>query len=71
MTTILEWRDDESFVDEFGVRWRKPVSSYYYDMIEHPMKDGTIAALKNYKLPEPSDSERMQKSCTKKSKKIP
>ncbi len=55
-----QWRDDESFVDEFGVRWRKPVSSYYYDMIEHPMKDGTIAALKNYKLPEPSDSARVE-----------
>jgi len=55
-----QWRNDNSFVDEFGVRWRKPASSYYYDMIEHPLKDGTMPVLQKYKLPNPSDPARVE-----------
>ena len=55
-----KWEPDNSFLDEFGVRWRKPESSYYYDIIDHPLKDGTMESLNMLLLPGPSDPLRTE-----------
>lgn len=39
------------FVDEWGVKWGK--NPYYYDMIDHPLKDATIKVLEEYPWPDP------------------
>ena len=49
---------DNSYVDIWGVRWRKPPSSLYWDMAGHPIAEPTRAALKAYQWPDPHDPGR-------------
>jgi len=54
----VELAADNSYLDIWGTRWRKPPSSLYYDMVEFPIKDATLAALKRYRWPDPHDPGR-------------
>ncbi len=51
---------DNSYVDFWGIRWKKPPSSHYWDMVDHPIKEPTIDALKSYQWPDPDDPARIQ-----------
>jgi uroporphyrinogen decarboxylase len=42
---------DDSFYDELGIRWKK--ASYYYDMVEHPMRGYTLDEIINTRWPDP------------------
>src|SRR3990172_13283002 len=35
---------DNSYVDIWGTRWRKPPSSLYWDMVDYPIKEPTLEA---------------------------
>ena len=50
---------DNSYVDEWGTRWKKPVSSLYWDPVEFPFKDATIEDLETYPWPDPDDPGRV------------
>lgn len=54
----VELAPDNSYVDIWGTRWRKPPSSLYYDMVEFPIKDATLDDLKRYRWPDPHDPGR-------------
>jgi uroporphyrinogen decarboxylase len=54
----FELAPDNSYVDIWGTRWRKPPSSLYYDMVEFPIKDATLDDLKRYRWPDPHDPGR-------------
>ena len=56
----LKFEPDNSYVDEWGVRWKKPKSSLYYDPVGHPLKDAKIDDLKKYKWPDPHDKTRVE-----------
>ncbi len=45
----------DSLVDEFGVRWARPPGGYWYDAVEHPLKEGTMEELTRYTFPNPRD----------------
>ena len=30
--------EDNSYVDLWGTRWKKPTSSFYYEMVDYPIK---------------------------------
>ena len=47
-----------SYVDEWGIRWGMPLSSYYYDMLDHPLEGAGIEDLEGYPWPDPHDPER-------------
>jgi len=49
---------DNSYLDIWGCRWRKPPSSLYYDMVEFPVKEPTQQALQEYQWPDPEDPGR-------------
>ena len=49
---------DNSYVDIWGVRWQKPPSSLYWDMVGHPIPEPTMAALGAYRWPDPYDPGR-------------
>ncbi len=49
---------DNSYLDEWGTRWRKPESSLYWDPVDWPLKDATIEALEAYEWPNPNDPGR-------------
>jgi uroporphyrinogen decarboxylase len=55
----FELLPDDSFYDEWGVRWRRPPGGYYYDMVEHPLSDATLDALSRYTMPDPTDPGRV------------
>jgi uroporphyrinogen decarboxylase len=53
------WMPDDSFYDEFGVRWKK--AAYYYDAVERPLgKAETIQDIDNFPWPDPYDRGRVE-----------
>ena len=51
---------DNSYLDEWGTRWRKPESSLYWDPVDWPLKDATIKDLESYAWPDPNDPGRTE-----------
>lgn len=50
---------DDSFYDEFGIRWKK--AAYYYDAVERPLtRAETIADLNKFSWPDPYDPGRVE-----------
>ena len=52
----LKIEADNSFLDYWGTRWKKPPSSLYWDMVDYPIKEPTLDALNSYQWPDPDDS---------------
>ena len=50
--------EDNSYVDYWGVRWKKPANSSYWDIVENPIKEPTLAAIDAYAWPDPDDPSR-------------
>ncbi len=50
----------DEWSDEWGTVYVKPKGGYFYDIKKHVMRDFTIEDLKAYKMPDPSDSERVK-----------
>jgi len=51
---------DNSYLDEWGTRWKKPESSLYWDPVDYPLKDATIADLETHNWPDPHDPGRTE-----------
>ena len=52
---------DNSYLDEWGTRWKKPESSLYWDPVDdYPLKDATIEDLETYSWPDPHDPGRTE-----------
>ncbi len=49
-----------NFVDEWGIKYTKPVSSQYYDMYEHPLAKAMVEDLDRYEWPDPTHSRRLK-----------
>jgi len=50
----------DSFVDEWGVVYRRPRGGYWYDLAGHPLREGTIAELNAFRFPDPGDAKRVK-----------
>lgn len=59
-TPVRTIEDYHTFKDEWGITWKMPVDGgLYYDMRKHPLADArTIADLRNYQWPDPTDPGR-------------
>jgi len=51
---------DDSYRDEWGIRWRRPPNGYWYDMVDHPLEQANTEDLENYNWPDPTDSGRFE-----------
>ena len=51
---------DNSYLDEWGTRWRKPESSLYWDPVDWPLKNAAIEDLETYAWPDPNDPGRTE-----------
>lgn len=60
---------DDTFIDEWGVKYIRPKGGYWYDLNDHPLKEGTLEELNNYKFPDPKDPGRVA-GLNKKAKKL-
>ena len=53
----LDWQPDirempdDSFYDEMAILWKK--AAYYYDMVEHPFENFTVADIDRFNWPDP------------------
>lgn len=56
----LKMEPDNSYVDEWGIRWKKPESSLYYDPVGHPLEKATLEDLEKYNWPDPYDKSRTE-----------
>jgi len=57
----LQWnKDEDTFVDEWGVTLKRPKDGFYYDYTEFPIKEPTIQAIKDHKWPDPDDPTRFE-----------
>jgi len=59
---VKKWRKlpDGGFVDEWGIKWKKPKNSHYYDMYEYPLANATVEDLDKYSWPDPDDPRRVE-----------
>ncbi|MCD6574480.1 hypothetical protein J7K97_02230 [Candidatus Aerophobetes bacterium] len=48
------------YVDEWGIKYKKPENSHYYDMYEHPLANATLEDLDKYNWPDPDDPRRVE-----------
>jgi uroporphyrinogen decarboxylase len=49
-----------NFVDEWGIKYTKPISSHYYDIYEHPLAQAMVEDLDRYEWPDPTHSRRLE-----------
>ncbi|MBW2062802.1 MAG: hypothetical protein JRI95_14755 [Deltaproteobacteria bacterium] len=56
----IQLDSDNSYLDEWGTRWKKPESSLYWDPVDYPLKDATIDDLESYPWPDPDDPGRIE-----------
>jgi len=50
---------DGTFVDEWGVTFRRPPGGLYYDIISSPLREATLKDLEFYPFPDPLDPGRL------------
>lgn len=58
-TWTLKIEPDNSFLDEWGCKWRRPPGSHYYDLARSPLAMATIDDLANFPWPDPDDPGRV------------
>ncbi len=50
----------DSFVDEWGVVYRRPPGGFWYDLAGHPLVEGTVEELSKLRFPDPRDPSRVE-----------
>ncbi len=50
----------DTYVDEWGVLYQRPHGGYWYDLADHPLKEGTIEELEQFQFPDPRDPNRVK-----------
>jgi uroporphyrinogen decarboxylase len=50
----------DSFIDEWGVVYRRPPGGYWYDLAGHPLTEGTMEELLELRFPDPRDPHRVK-----------
>ncbi|HEB29408.1 MAG TPA: hypothetical protein ENI15_00820 [Spirochaetes bacterium] len=43
---------DNTYVDDWGVTWKMPKGSYYYDPVDFPLKESSVEELENFEWPD-------------------
>jgi uroporphyrinogen decarboxylase len=56
---IVDEGDCEAYTDEWGAKLRRPkLAGHYFDRVEYPIHESTLAALERYPWPDPDDPSR-------------
>jgi uroporphyrinogen decarboxylase len=56
----LKLENDNSFVDEWGTRYKKPPGSLYFDPVSFPLADSSLDEIRKYRCPDPDDPGRVR-----------
>jgi len=52
--------ENDSFVDEWGITYRRAPGAHQYDFTKHPLEDADIEAMLEYPFPDPVDDGRFE-----------
>lgn len=57
-----KWLSDDVFKNEWGIVYKRSINEkwFYYDIIEHPLKNATLRDLSNFDWPDPYDPGRTE-----------
>ncbi len=47
------------FIDEWGIKWRRPADGYYFDAVSRPLEGATLAEIARFPWPDPTDPARL------------
>ena len=50
---------NDTFIDEWGIKYIRPKGGFWYDLTDHPLKEGTFKELNNYRFPDPKVHNRI------------
>lgn len=56
--SATRWLDDRTFVDEWGITFRRAVDGLQYDPVGHPLAEATMSDLERYQGPDVEDATR-------------
>jgi uroporphyrinogen decarboxylase len=56
--SAIRWLDGRTFVDEWGITFRRAVEGVQYDPVGHPLAEATLADLDRYQGPDVEDASR-------------
>lgn len=45
--------DDQTYINQFGIKYRQASNRLYYDMVEHPLSGKSLEEFEDYKWPDP------------------
>lgn len=54
---VKERIDEETYINQFGIKYKRSSSGLYYDMVEFPLNDKDVEYLENYSWPDPYDED--------------
>jgi uroporphyrinogen decarboxylase len=54
----MHWLDESTFVDEWGITYRRPLGRRQFDMIAHPLAEATVSDIERYNWPDVKDPGR-------------
>lgn len=57
---IVTDAEGSSYVDEWGIKYKMPREGWYFEMIDHPLKDASLESLDHYVWPDPCDETRFE-----------
>jgi len=53
--------EENSYVDEWGIKYRMPPGGFYYDIARPPLESASLEEIKKYKFPDPYNPGRVKK----------
>jgi uroporphyrinogen decarboxylase len=51
---------NDTFIDEWGGTLKRPEGGFYYDHVDHPIKEANLEVIKRHQFPDPDDPSRYQ-----------
>ncbi len=67
---VKEKIDGSTYINQFGIKYKRTSSGLYYDMVEFPLQDKDIAYLEDYEWPNPYDPEGLPDDLEEKAKRL-
>lgn len=67
---IKEKIDENTYINQFGIKYKRTSSGLYYDMVEFPLAEKSIEELEDYAWPDPYDETCLPKGLRKRAKKL-
>ena len=61
---------EDTYINQFGIKYKQASSGLYYDMIEFPLKDKDIEHLEDYEWPDPYDPAGLPDNLEEKAKSL-